>query len=98
MEHGSDGQLPGAGFVKTDIALPFFLRILRPFASRPEKGAWAPIYLASSPEVEGVSGRYFDSKGGERSSSATSYDEETARRLWDVSEQLTGFDGAPGPG
>ncbi len=82
------------GFVNTDIALPFLLRILKPFAASPEKGARAPIYLANSPEVKEVSGKYFDSKGRVRNSSAASYDEGEARRLWKISEQLTGLEGS----
>jgi NAD(P)-dependent dehydrogenase (short-subunit alcohol dehydrogenase family) len=54
----------------------------------PEQGARTSIYLATSPEVEGVSGRYFDRCRAVASSRA-SYDEAAARRLWEVSEQLT---------
>ncbi len=55
----------------------------------PERGARTSIYLASSPEVEGVSGRYFQDCRELRSSQA-SYDEATARSLWRISEDLTG--------
>ena len=54
----------------------------------PEKGAETSIYLASSPEVEGLSGRYFVKKAEARSSDV-SYDESKARRLWEVSAVLT---------
>jgi hypothetical protein len=60
------------------------------FAIGPEEGAETPIYLASSPEVEGVSGKYFVDKEPVRSSPA-SYDEETARRLWEISAEMTGL-------
>jgi NAD(P)-dependent dehydrogenase (short-subunit alcohol dehydrogenase family) len=53
----------------------------------PERGARTSIYLASSPEVEGVSGKYFARRRPE-SSSPASYDEQAAQRLWDVSEEL----------
>ncbi|MBI5713246.1 MAG: short-chain dehydrogenase, partial [Chloroflexi bacterium] len=46
------------------------------------------IYLASSPEVEGVSGRYFHYTMKEKRSSDESYDENVAKRLWEVSEKL----------
>ena len=54
----------------------------------PEEGARTIIYLASSPEVSGVSGRYFVK---ERSipSSKTSYDLEFCQELWELSESLT---------
>jgi retinol dehydrogenase 14 len=55
----------------------------------PEKGAETSIYLASSPEVEGVTGKYFENRR-EISSSRESYDEAAARRLWDISARLTG--------
>jgi len=54
----------------------------------PEEGARAIVRLASSPELEGVTGRYFD-QGREVRSSPPSYDEAVARRLWEVSEALT---------
>lgn len=67
--------------------------LARPFAISTERGAQTSIYLATSPEVEGVSGRYFANQRPVRSSGA-SYDREAARRLWEVSEQLTGLGGA----
>ncbi len=54
----------------------------------PDEGARTAIYLASSPEVAGVSGRYFVRERAVPSSPA-SYDEAAARRLWQVSEELT---------
>ena len=66
--------------------------IARPFYVSPEKGAETSIHLASSPEVEGVSGKYFV-KCKAVASTPLSYDEPTAGRLWDVSEQLTAVPG-----
>jgi NAD(P)-dependent dehydrogenase (short-subunit alcohol dehydrogenase family) len=54
------------------------------------KGAQTSLYLATSPEVAGVSGRYFVNRGAVRSS-AVSYDEGLAQRLWQVSAGLTGL-------
>ena len=54
----------------------------------PETGAETSLYLASSPEVEGLSGRYFVKKAETRPSDV-SYDERLARRLWEVSAELT---------
>jgi len=53
----------------------------------PEEGAETSIYLATSPEVEGITGKYFVKKKAVRSSKA-SYDEEAARRLWEVSAEM----------
>jgi NAD(P)-dependent dehydrogenase (short-subunit alcohol dehydrogenase family) len=53
----------------------------------PEEGARTIVYVASSPDLEGVTGRYFD-QGRDVPSSPRSYDEALARRLWDVSAQL----------
>ena len=66
----------------------FMVRALRPFMISPERGAETSIYLASSPEVDGLSGGYFVKKAEARSSDA-SYDERSARRLWEVSAELT---------
>jgi len=54
-----------------------------------EEGAEAVVRLAVSPEVEGVTGRYFD---GTREARANrqAYDEETRQRLWALSEELCG--------
>ena len=58
------------------------------FALTPEEGADTLIYLASSPDVEGVTGKYFVEREA-IASSPLSYDEQVAARLWEVSEQLT---------
>jgi NAD(P)-dependent dehydrogenase (short-subunit alcohol dehydrogenase family) len=62
----------------------------RPFMRSPEQGADTVVWLASSPEVEGVTGGYYAS-GRARRSSRRSYDTELAGRLWRVSEELTGL-------
>jgi NAD(P)-dependent dehydrogenase (short-subunit alcohol dehydrogenase family) len=59
-----------------------------PMMKSPEEGAETPVYLASSPKVEGVTGRYFVDRRPVKSSTPT-YDESTARRLWDTSAELT---------
>jgi NAD(P)-dependent dehydrogenase (short-subunit alcohol dehydrogenase family) len=55
---------------------------------RPENGARTSVYLASSPEVEGISGRYFE-KCKPVQSSPISYDLELQERLWRISKELT---------
>jgi NAD(P)-dependent dehydrogenase (short-subunit alcohol dehydrogenase family) len=67
-----------------------FFTALAPFETSPEKGARTAIYLASSPDVAGVSGEYFVSCKPARSSEAT-YDTAAQQRLWTISEQLTGI-------
>lgn len=62
----------------------------RPFMKTPEQGAATSIYLASSPKVEGVTGRYF-AKGKARTSNKASYDTDAAARLWQVSADLVGL-------
>jgi NAD(P)-dependent dehydrogenase (short-subunit alcohol dehydrogenase family) len=75
-----------------DPDLPAFSRmmytIFRLFFSSPEKGAETSIFLASSVEVQDVSGKYFVKKSAV-SSSPESYNTEIASRLWSVSEKLT---------
>ncbi len=66
-------------------------RLIRPFALSPEQGAQPIIYLVTSKEVEGVSGQYYE-KMRPKQSSKQSYDTALARRLWDVSAQLTKMD------
>jgi retinol dehydrogenase-14 len=63
--------------------------VARPFMRSPERGADTVVWAASSPEVEGVTGGYFHDRRPKRSSRA-SLDRETAKRLWQVSEELVG--------
>lgn len=65
--------------------------ILNLIAMRPEDGAKTSLYLATSPEVEGVTGKYFDDHQREVPASKASYDRAAQLRLWQVSEQLTGL-------
>ncbi len=64
--------------------------LARTFGAKPEKGAETIVYLASSQEVEGVTGKYFVNQRPV-ASSRESNDEAAARRLWEVSERLTGI-------
>lgn len=83
------------GMVATDFAREYtgFMGFMaqkgwRPFMKSPKKGAATPVYLASSPEVESITGKYFvNSK--ERKSSRLSHNRELAERLWGISVQLT---------
>ncbi|MEO8393450.1 MAG: SDR family oxidoreductase [Chloroflexota bacterium] len=62
--------------------------LIQRFALSETQGAQTTIYLSSSPEVEGVSGKYF-AKSKAIPSSPESYDEATQKRLWTISEALT---------
>lgn len=66
---------------------PFLKWLMSKVALTPQEGAENSIYLASSPEVEGISGKYFI-KNEPASSSAASNDEDSARALWALSEKL----------
>jgi NAD(P)-dependent dehydrogenase (short-subunit alcohol dehydrogenase family) len=63
------------------------VKVIAPFSLTPEKGARTSVYLCSSRDVEGVTGKYFV-KCREKRPSANARDEAAATRLWDVSEQL----------
>lgn len=78
----------------TSLAFKSFYTLLRPLTKSNAQGAETSIYLASSPEVEGVTGKYF-ANSKETQSSPASHDEEAAKRLWEVSEQMTGLAEAP---
>jgi retinol dehydrogenase-12 len=65
------------------------VRLGAPFAISPEKGARTSVYLASSPEAEGMTGGYYYKCRPAQPSSAAR-DDHAARRLWDVSEKLVG--------
>lgn len=77
------------GFVKTNLVLPFPFSIFGFMRGSAVVGAKPTIFLASSPTVEGVSGKFFSNKSLEIPSSKLSYDGAAAKRLWDVSAELT---------
>ena len=64
------------------------------FGSSPEEGGAAVLYVAASPEIEGLSGKYFFDNAV-RETAPVTYDEEHAARLWDVSADLTGLTSWP---
>ena len=68
------------------------MALAKPFMKTPEQGARTSVYLATSPEVAGVSGEYFVNCK-RRPGSRESADPEVARQLWQVSESLTGLAG-----
>ena len=69
-----------------------FIRAAQVFAISIEKGAETMIYLATSLEVEGVSGQYFINKRQARSS-PRSYETDIAKALWQVSAAMVGLGG-----
>jgi retinol dehydrogenase 14 len=64
--------------------------VARLFMKTPAQGALTPVYLASSPEAEGITGRYYASRKPKTSSKA-SHDTTAAVRLWQVSAGLAGM-------
>jgi NAD(P)-dependent dehydrogenase (short-subunit alcohol dehydrogenase family) len=67
-----------------------------PFLKSIEQGARTPIYLATSPEVDGVTGTYFANCKAVRSS-MHSHDIAMAQKLWEMSEEMTSMSGVPQP-
>lgn len=66
------------------------IRVYGLVGTNAEQGAQTSIYLATSPNVEGITGKYFE-KQTAVPSSEESYDPATASRLWQVSEAMTGL-------
>ena len=65
-------------------------KIARPFFLRPDEGARGPLHVATSPDLEGVTGRYFV-REREREPARASLDREAALRLFRLSDELTGL-------
>jgi NAD(P)-dependent dehydrogenase (short-subunit alcohol dehydrogenase family) len=63
--------------------------LTRPFSISLQKGAITSVYLASSPDVEGITGQYFV-KCKVAGPTAAALDDDTAARLWEISAKLTG--------
>ena len=70
--------------------MALFFRAFKPFMRSPEQGADTLIWLASSPEVDGVSGKYFSDRK-EIEAKKIAYDPDARHRLWEISEDLTGL-------
>ncbi len=93
----------GPGGVRTNFgnaaggALAWVSRLmfLTPMMKSPEVGARTQVYLASSPEVAGVSGRFF-LKCRARKTRPIVHRCEVATRLWRISEQLCKVSERPG--
>lgn len=89
------------GFVATNLGsnagsrgTSIMFKMVRPMQIPPEKGAETSVYLASSPEVEGINGKYFTKKQEQRSSEL-SYDLDLQRRLWEATEGMLGISWEP---
>lgn len=83
------------GVVRTNLwshagAFSPLLRLASLAMISPKKGADTPVYLASSPDVAGATGKYFDKRKEKRSAQA-SYDDGTRAKLWEVSARITGL-------
>ena len=68
--------------------------LLRPVMKSPAQGVATSILLASAPELEQVSGRYFANRRPTRSSTRST-DRAVAARLWEASADLVGLTAAP---
>ncbi|HEV8049565.1 MAG TPA: SDR family NAD(P)-dependent oxidoreductase, partial [Thermoplasmata archaeon] len=66
------------------------IRFLALFALSATKGATTPVYVATSPQVEGTTGEYF-AKSRVLPSSPESYDEAIGRKLWDICSEKVGL-------
>jgi NAD(P)-dependent dehydrogenase (short-subunit alcohol dehydrogenase family) len=69
------------------IPAAFFGFLMRFVGLTPEQGAQTSIYLASSPDVENVTGKYWE-KSKAVPSGPAAYDEATWTRLWEVSDKM----------
>ena len=82
------------GVVRTNFAknngglVAFGFRLLGLFFISPETAAQRILYVATAPDLNDVNGKYF-TKMHEAKSSQESYDEDSAKRLWQISKQLT---------
>jgi retinol dehydrogenase 14 len=81
----------GTNFGKNNRGpMALFFRTFKPFMRSPQQGADTLIWLSSSPEVDGVSGKYFSDRK-EIEAKDIAYDPDARRRLWEISEELTGL-------
>jgi len=82
--------MTSTAFSAEDPALSLLVTIMRPFMRSPARGADTAVYLASSPDAEGISGKYFADRKVKKSRDS-SYDTAITGRLWQVSADLVGL-------
>ena len=90
---GVDVNCLHPGVIRTGFdvgAMSRFFTIFRPFFQKPVKGARTPVFLATSPDVQGVTGKYFANKKIKKPS-RMSLDMEAKKKLWEISLQQTGL-------
>jgi retinol dehydrogenase-14 len=85
------------GFIKTNLKVPFPFSLFSFMRRSVAEGAKPTVFLASSGEVDGVSGTFFNNKGAATESSKGSRDESVAKRLWQVSAELTHLEASTQP-
>jgi len=83
------------GVIRTNLGdspgfLGALLKFVKQFWASPEEGAKAPVWLATSSNVEGVNGKYFDLRV-EKPFTANALDDRLSRNLWDLSTRLCGL-------
>lgn len=85
------------GVVATDLLITlkkswwrYFIPLMKPFMKTPWEGAQTSIFLAASPKVEGVTGKYYVNCR-ESNLAARARDKDVARKLWELSEKLVGL-------
>lgn len=84
------------GVVRTDIgiknarlSMSLLWMMWKPFMCSPLRGAQTTVFLASSPMIKGVSGKYFDQCQRQTPPSPLAADQQLRRQLWETSETLT---------
>ncbi len=103
QDKGVTSNVLHPGFVRTGLGTKNLNPIIAPFVwlgflggMNPEAGAQTSLLLATVPELEGVTGKYY-SEGKEVRSSPLSYDKPVAERLWNISAELSGLPNQNGP-
>jgi len=66
----------------------FYKQVKRRFSITPKRMAETYLYLAASPDLINVSGKYFDENNMQVSSSRNSYNKEVWKKLWEISTML----------
>ena len=97
LSNGATANALHPGIIQTNLGRhinPFLKMLLAPFffpfSKTVAQGAATQVYVATRPELEGVTGKYF-SDCKEEQASAAAQDDDAAARLWDVSVELTGL-------
>jgi hypothetical protein len=93
FKRGLEDECVKPGILQHLLVFTVVSKVVLPFLKTPAQGAQMSIYLASSPNMDGVTGEFF-ANGKPKTANKVAYDTDMTARLWNVSADLVGMTSA----